>query len=120
MKEGLWERVIERDARYIWADIHGVGLYDVWRAQVGLICMVPLFDPQNPRRCGGKQTVDHVKDAPRLGKKAPDDEFHLVAMCEAHNVWYPPSRAIRQAEREYLKRYGVRTLDEIAVWLETR
>lgn len=46
-------------------------------------------------------TVDHVKDDPAMGKRAPSDLAHLVAMCWAGNVG-GPSKAIRQAEREYL------------------
>lgn len=105
MKKGLWEEVIDRDAIFIWELTNGVESYAVWRSKKPLICVVEVLDPANPRRCAGRQTVDHVKDAARLGKKAPDDALHLVAMCEAHNVWYPPSRALRQAERAYLARY---------------
>jgi hypothetical protein len=46
-------------------------------------------------------TLDHVKDAPALGKRAPSDMLHLVAMCAGTNIGVP-SKAIRQAEREYL------------------
>jgi len=110
MKKGLWEKVVDRDARYIWRNVISempmtATTYARWRAFASPICLVPVLEPDNPRPCAGKQTVDHVKDAPRLGKKAPDDEQHLVAMCEAHNVWYPPSRALRQAEREYLRKH---------------
>jgi len=46
-------------------------------------------------------TLDHVKDKPRMGKRAKSDLVHLVAMCWAGNVG-GPSRAVRQAERAYL------------------
>lgn len=48
-------------------------------------------------------TLDHVKDAPRMGKRAPSDLAHLVAMCWAGNVGVP-SKAVREAERAYLAR----------------
>jgi hypothetical protein len=48
-----------------------------------------------------KLTVDHVKDEPMMGVRAPDDERHLVAMCWRGNVGVP-SKAVRAAEREYL------------------
>ena len=107
MKEGLWERVVERDAQYVWEHSEerisqGMTLRRFMSTR-RLICVVPVLEPTNRHICSGKQQVDHVKDAPRLSKRAPDDEQHLVAMCEAHNVWYPPSRALRQAERAYLR-----------------
>jgi hypothetical protein len=46
-------------------------------------------------------TLDHVKDAPRMGKRAPSDERHLVAMCHSANVGVP-SKEVRAAERAYL------------------
>lgn len=47
-------------------------------------------------------TLDHVKDAPRLGRRAPSDPAHLVAMCWAANVlgW---ASAHRAEERAYLR-----------------
>lgn len=46
-------------------------------------------------------TIEHVKDAPRMGKRAPDDPAHLVALCWAANVGVP-SKEMRQWFREYL------------------
>lgn len=48
-------------------------------------------------------TVDHVWLIPGgiRGKRAPDDEQHLVAMCARMNV-EGPSREVRDAERDYL------------------
>lgn len=48
-----------------------------------------------------KLTLDHVKDEPRMGVRAPDDEQHLVALCYGANVGVP-SKALRSFEREYL------------------
>ncbi len=46
-------------------------------------------------------TLDHVKDHAMMGRRAPSDQWHLVAMCWAGNVG-GPSREERQAERSYL------------------
>jgi hypothetical protein len=47
-------------------------------------------------------TLDHVKDQPRMGKRAPSDPAHLVAMCHASNVAVP-SKTVRELERQYLR-----------------
>jgi len=47
-------------------------------------------------------TVDHVKDAPMMGKRGTRG----VAMCHFGNV-SGPSREVRQAERAYLDSLGV-------------
>jgi hypothetical protein len=48
-----------------------------------------------------KLTVDHVHDAPTMGRRAPSDPAHLVALCWWANVggW---ASAHRDEEREYL------------------
>lgn len=113
MDAELRAAVIERDARAIW-EAAGVNQgYPTWRRLHPVICIVPLLDPDNIQDCGGAQTVDHVHGQPPVGtmsktdeggfgKRAPDDAEHLVAMCENHNVWNPPSKRLRRLEREYL------------------
>jgi hypothetical protein len=49
-----------------------------------------------------KLTLDHVNDTATMGSRAPDDAQHLVAMCAETNI-AGPSRAIREAERTYLR-----------------
>lgn len=46
-------------------------------------------------------TLDHVKDQPRMGKRAPSDVRHLVTICWHHhlNGW---ATAHRPALRSYL------------------
>lgn len=113
MKPGLWEEIVERDAYTLWMQSSSPEPYEAWRRRRHIVCVVPLLEPTNPYRCGGKQTIDHVHGQPQVGslvktreggfgKRAPDDPRHLVAMCENHNVWHPPSRHLRQAERLYL------------------
>lgn len=46
-------------------------------------------------------TLDHVKDGPMMGRRAPSDVMHMVAMCHAANVSVP-SKELRAAERAYL------------------
>lgn len=108
MKPGLRDHVIARDAEYLWKRYmtfaQWPGSYRAWIRSQRIICIVPAIDPGNPHPCGGSQEVDHVKDEPMMGKRAPDDEFHLVAMCQNHNTWIPPRRELRQAERAYLGR----------------
>jgi hypothetical protein len=36
--------------------------------------------------CRGRLTLDHVKDQPMMGKRAPSDMAHLVALCEHHHL----------------------------------
>lgn len=51
-------------------------------------------------------TLDHVKDAPRMGKRAPSDPAHLVVLCWHHHMdgW---ATAHRPELREYLRRVEV-------------
>jgi hypothetical protein len=46
-------------------------------------------------------TVEHVKDAPMMGRRAASDRQHMVAMCFDANVAVP-SREVRAWIREYL------------------
>lgn len=48
-------------------------------------------------------TLEHVKSELRMGRRAPSDPAHLVAMCHAGNVGVP-SKEQRAAIREYLRR----------------
>lgn len=89
MDKDLRQRVLLRDRECF---LFKLDLSHVCRDQWGRIHSPAQLD---------KLTVDHVKDGPMMGRKAPDDEWHLVAMCWAGNVG-GPSREERQAERSYL------------------
>ena len=52
--------------------------------------------------CDGRDTLDHVKDQPRMGKRAPSDVDHLVVMCERHHLWNGWATAHRPELRAYL------------------
>jgi hypothetical protein len=47
-------------------------------------CMAVFLAPITSGPCSGKLTLDHVKDQPRLGKRAPSDPLHLVSLCDGH------------------------------------
>ena len=52
--------------------------------------------------CRGRLTLDHVKDQPMMGKRAPSDMAHLVTVCEWHHLggW---ATSHRPELREYLR-----------------
>jgi hypothetical protein len=72
----------------------------LYRLDSDHICRDPWGNPHAPDDLV-KLTLDHVKDSLMLGRKAPNDRLHLVAMCWRGNVDVP-SKAIREAERSYL------------------
>lgn len=39
-----------------------------------------------PTVCRGRMTLDHVKDQPMMGKRAPSDLAHLVSLCYHHHL----------------------------------
>lgn len=57
---------------------------------------------EHPSTCGGRLTLDHVKDRPMMGRRAPSDERHLVALCEQHHLWSGWATSHRPELREYL------------------
>ncbi len=57
---------------------------------------------EDPMDCRGRLTLDHVKDQPRMGKRAPSDARHLVAICEEHHLWTGWATAHRPELRDYL------------------
>jgi hypothetical protein len=52
--------------------------------------------------CRGRLTLDHVKDQPRMGKRAPSDPAHLVSICEWHHL-YGWATSHRPELRTYLQ-----------------
>jgi hypothetical protein len=57
-----------------------------------------------PDVCSGGLTLDHVKDQPMMGKRAPSDPAHLVVICYHHHLdgW---ATSNRPALREYLRSF---------------
>jgi hypothetical protein len=70
-------------------------------------CIAPQGGAETP--CWGRLTLDHVKDDPRMGDRAPSDRRHLVSVCQGHSedgrkAGYQWNTANREAERDYLRR----------------
>jgi hypothetical protein len=57
----------------------------------------------SPYECRGPLTLDHVKDQPRMGKRAPSDVRHLVTICTAHHLENGWATSHRPELREYLR-----------------
>src|SRR5262245_57857423 len=47
-------------------------------------CVAVFLAPSTSGPCWGRLTLDHVKDQPRMGKRAESDPDHLVSLCEGH------------------------------------
>ena len=62
---------------------------------------------EDPSTCGGRLTLDHVKDQPRMGKRAPSDAAHLASVCERHHLWTGWATSHRPELREYLRSVAV-------------
>lgn len=69
------------------------------------LCVAPLLDPSESASCSGRSTLDHVKDAPRMGKRAPSDPAHLVTLCEFHHLGSKAGRNWATANRPALRAY---------------
>ena len=66
-------------------------------------CIAPrVCDCITSQGCSGRLTLDHVKDQPRMGKRAPSDPSHLVTLCWHHHLdgW---ATAHRPELRKYLR-----------------
>lgn len=86
----LWQAVMLRDQRCFLAKVEPDHLcYDVWDRPHGSDDLDRL-------------TLEHVKEYLMMGRRAPSDERHLVALCGAANLAVP-SRAQRDLMRVYLR-----------------
>ncbi len=71
-------------------------------------CMAPRLGGSR-NDCWGRDRLEHVKDEPRMGRRAPSDPAHLVVLCQGHTedgmragfVW-ATDRKNRERMREYL------------------
>jgi len=66
-------------------------------------CRAPVLDPSQSGNCWGGWTLDHVRDQPMMGKRAPSDAAHLVLLCMNHHVWTHWATSHRPLLREYLR-----------------
>jgi len=73
----LREAVFARDTRALYP--YGIEFGS------GPLCVAPMLSFEcGP--CDGPATLDHVKDQPRMGKRAPSDAAHLVTLCWHHHL----------------------------------
>jgi hypothetical protein len=72
----------------------------------------------DPGACGGRLTLDHVKDQPAVGAprvkradkhryRAPSDKHHLVSMCANHHLENGWATSHRPELRAYLAEVNV-------------
>lgn len=64
-------------------------------------CRDAWGEPHDPRDLS-KLTLEHVKDEPMMGRRAPSDEAHMVAMCHGGNAVELWGSANRDLCRAYL------------------
>ena len=83
---------------------------------------VAVWLGESGRDCRGRLTLDHVKDEPRIGKRAPSDMDHLVSLCEYHHLETGWATSHRPELREYLRRVNMtcseRDAEDVARLLE--
>lgn len=102
----LHRKVIARDLVQAWQRSRlGLPLKE-WSLVDGNPCVARFLDPST-YPCEGPMTLDHVKDRLMMGRKAPDDEQHLVTICVRHHLdlvaganWATSHRPLL---REYLR-----------------
>ena len=71
-------------------------------------CVAVFLAPNTSGPCSGKLTLDHIKDEPMMGQRAPSDLDHLVTLCEGHTergakAGFQWNTANRQILRWYLR-----------------
>jgi hypothetical protein len=64
----------------------------------------PLAVRPNGRMHPAHLTLDHVKDQPMMGKRAPSDMAHLVTLCWGAHLWTGWATSHRPQLREYIAR----------------
>jgi hypothetical protein len=66
-------------------------------------CVAAILDTFEGWSCRGRWTLDHVKDEPRMGVRAPSDAAHLVTLCEWHHLESGWATSHRPELRAYLE-----------------
>lgn len=60
---------------------------------------------ESPATCGGRLTLDHVRDHAAMGgRRAPSDAAHLVSVCHRHHLESGWVTSHKPALRAYLRR----------------
>ena len=70
------------------------------------VCVLSLLVPGHV--CAGRLTLEHVKDSPRMGKRACSDRFHAVLACLSGNAFTVETSKYRPKIREYLDKHEPR------------
>lgn len=73
----------------------------LYKLEPGHVCR-DLWNQEHAHNDFDRLTLEHVKDQSMMGKRAPSDEQHMVALCAASNIGVP-SRSQREAFRAYLR-----------------
>jgi hypothetical protein len=76
------------------------GACAAWLIDRSHVCRDAYGTPHDPRRLA-VLSIEHIKDELRMGKRAPSDLEHLVALCYGANVGVP-SKELRVELRAYL------------------
>lgn len=100
------EAVFRRDTIRWWlkhgTDTHSLEFWLTFRVKS---CVAAYLDLAELARCSGRITLDHVNDTPTFGRRAPDDEQHLVSLCEFHHLGYKAGRNWATSHRPELRQY---------------
>lgn len=100
----LRETVMVRDSYFAFRRQRAIKTWYEWSMKENG-CLAPALDSSESGKCSGRLTLDHVRDQPMMGKKAPDDERHLVTLCESHHLWTQAGRNWATANRPLLREY---------------
>jgi len=73
----------------------------LWQLDRDHLCKDAWGTPHKPTDLD-RLTMEHVKDELAMGKRAPSDPQHLVALCAHANIGVP-SKAQRALLRQYLR-----------------
>ena len=73
----------------------------LWQLSNGHVCRDAWGNEHEPYDLD-MLTLEHVKDELAMGKRAPSDPQHLVALCAHANIGVP-SKAQRAMLRQYLR-----------------
>jgi hypothetical protein len=64
------------------------------------LCILAQLIPGH--ECRGRITIEHVKDSPRMGKRAPSDRYHGVLACLHGNSFTVETSKYRPLIRKHL------------------
>ena len=78
---------------------------ETWQAVMlrdGYACVAPGLGA-DPAECGGVLQLDHVREQPMAGKRAPSDPRHLAVVCRNHHTENGWATSHRPELRAYLE-----------------